>query len=106
MRFYETYTNRRLFNSEWEFSKQPYGAEFSDCTNWQKIDIPHYWLIYNTGNLYETSTGWYKKLFNYEKKDGVRTSIRFEGVYMDSTVLLTVKRPGNGNMATPHSSLI
>lgn len=95
MRFYETYTNRRLFNSEWVFSKQPYGAELSDCTKWQKIDIPHDWLIYDTGNLYETSTGWYKKCFNYEKRAGVRTSIRFEGVYMDSTVFVNGEKAGD-----------
>ena len=47
------------------------------------VDIPHDWLIYNTNDLYETSTGWYRKAFSYQKKEGIRTFIRFDGVYMD-----------------------
>ena len=37
-------------------------------------------------NLYERSTGQYKKEFNYKKICGERAFIRFDGVYMDTVV--------------------
>ena len=87
------YTHRALFCSGWEFFKAPFGSEYSDGFDFTPVDLPHDWLIYNTNNLYETSTGWYRKRFTYEKKPGVRTCIRFDGVYMDSRVYV------NGTLA-------
>lgn len=76
----------KLFCSGWEFSLQPYGSGYSDIYQWEKVDIPHDWLIYDTRDLYKTSTGWYRKSFLCEKNDSILTSLRFEGVYMDCTV--------------------
>ncbi|MGN0666112.1 MAG: glycoside hydrolase family 2 TIM barrel-domain containing protein [Huintestinicola sp.] len=76
---------KRLFCDNWEFSKNPIGTEYSDSLSWQSVDIPHDWLIYNTKDLYETSTGWYRRRY-FHTPDGNRTSLRFEGVYMDSRV--------------------
>lgn len=87
------YTDRALFCSGWDFFKAPFGSEYSDGFDFTPVDLPHDWLIYNTNNLYETSTGWYRKRFTYEKKPGVRTCIRFDGVYMDSRVYV------NGTLA-------
>ena len=75
----------RLFCDNWQFSKQPFGTEYSDAFIWSNIDIPHDWLIYDTKNLYETSTGWYRKTFTHTKTDS-HVSLRFEGVYMDCAV--------------------
>lgn len=75
-----------LFCNGWEFSKNPLGTEYSDSLEWQKVDIPHDWLINDTKNLYETSTGWYRKTFTHNVKEGMHTALRFEGVYMDSKV--------------------
>ena len=94
MNFCDTYNNRRLFCSGWEFFKAPFGSEYSDGFDFRAVDLPHDWLIYNTNNLYETSTGWYRKSFSYEKKPGVRTYIRFDGVYMDSHVYVNGKTAG------------
>ncbi|MCM1054677.1 MAG: DUF4982 domain-containing protein [Bacteroides sp.] len=77
-----------LFCDNWEFSKQPLGTEYSDGFDWKKVDIPHDYLIGNTKNLYETSTGWYRKSFDYHKREGGAVSLRFEGVYMDSEVFV------------------
>ena len=55
---------KKLFCDNWEFSKNPIGTEYSDSLEWKRIDIPHDWLIHDTKNLYETSTGWYRR--NYE----------------------------------------
>ena len=82
----ETYSNRKLFCNDWEFYKAAFGSDYSENFAFKPVDIPHDWLIYNTNDLYETSTGWYRKAFSYQKKEGIRTFIRFDGVYMDSKV--------------------
>ena len=93
MNFCDTYSNRTLFCDNWEFFKAPFGSDYSESFDFKQVDVPHDWLIYDTNNLYETSTGWYRKNFSYTKKDGVRTYIRFDGVYTDSKVYV------NGTLA-------
>ena len=83
-----------LFCNDWEFSKNPIDTEYSDSLDWKRVDIPHDWLIHDTKNLYETSTGWYRKRFNIDKKEGMRTAVRFEGVYMDCKVYVNSKLAG------------
>lgn len=82
----ETHSDRKLFCNDWEFYKAAFGSDYSEDFAFKPVDIPHDWLIYNTNDLYETSTGWYRKAFSYQKKEGIRTFIRFDGVYMDSKV--------------------
>ncbi|MBR4554573.1 MAG: DUF4982 domain-containing protein [Ruminococcus sp.] len=81
-----------LFCDGWEFSLQPIGSEYRDDLEWQRVDIPHDWLIEDTKDLYKTSTGWYRRVFTVPE-DGRRTSLRFEGVYMDCRVYV------NGSLA-------
>ncbi|HOB19481.1 MAG TPA: glycoside hydrolase family 2 TIM barrel-domain containing protein [Candidatus Atribacteria bacterium] len=88
---------KKLFNDNWHFSKQKLhtgleGVSKPD-TVWIPVDLPHDWLIYDTENLYEDSEGWYKKSFTVDRLDRVY-SIRFEGVYMDSTVYVNDKVAG------------
>ena len=78
---------RTLFCSDWEFSKNPPGTDHDKASGWEKVDIPHDWLIYDARALYEDSTGWYRKTFRVNK-DGMRRSLRFEGIYMDSKVYI------------------
>ena len=85
-------STERLFCDNWEFSKNSFGTEYTDALDFKCVDIPHDWLIYNTKNLYETSTGWYRKHLTYEKSEEC-VSLRFEGVYMDSKVYV------NGTLA-------
>ncbi len=81
-----------LLCDNWEFSKNPIDTEYSDNLKWTRVDIPHDWLIYNTKDLYETSTGWYRRTLNIRKNG--RTALRFEGVYMDSKVYVNGKLAG------------
>ena len=74
-----------LLCSGWEFAKCAFGTEYENAKSFAPVDIPHDWLIYNTNDLYETSTGWYRKTLVIPD-DSRRTSIRFEGVYMDSKI--------------------
>ena len=81
---------RRLFNDGWSFQKTKTECMFEEAVNderWERVDIPHDWLIYQTKDLYETSTGWYRKSFFAEDLDKTRI-LRFEGVYMDTTVYI------------------
>ncbi len=86
-------STNRLFCDGWEFSKNPIDTEYKDAADWKSVDIPHDWLIYQVKDLYETSTGWYRRKLDYSKKPGIRTALRFEGVYMDSRVYV------NGELA-------
>lgn len=76
----------------WEFSKNSIDTDYSDELAWESVDIPHDWLIYNTNDLYETSTGWYRRRLYIWGKE--RTALRFEGVYMDSRVYVNGKLAG------------
>ncbi|MCM1525062.1 MAG: DUF4982 domain-containing protein, partial [Ruminococcus sp.] len=84
----------QLFCDKWEFSKNPIGTGYSDGLDWHEVEIPHDYLIYDTHNLYETSTGWYRRRYNCVKDENIRTSLRFEGVYMDSRVYVNGVQAG------------
>lgn len=83
----------RLFCDGWEFSKNSIDTEYDAVSEWTPVDIPHDWLIYQVKDLYQTSTGWYRRKLNCTKRAGMRTALRFEGVYMDSRVYV------NGELA-------
>ncbi|MCL1883125.1 MAG: DUF4982 domain-containing protein [Defluviitaleaceae bacterium] len=77
-----------LFNEDWEFMLE-------GESDWQKIDIPHDWLISDTKNLYKTSVGLYKKSFEYEKLlPGEKLFLHFDGVYQDCTLYVNGKEVG------------
>ena len=84
----------RLFNDNWEFSKQPLHTSLEEMET-RKEDfqpgIPHDWLIYQAQDLYEDGTGWYRKQFSWEKKEGEQVVLRFDGIYMDSTLYVNKK---------------
>ena len=103
-----------LWNDNWYFAKTLPEVTWEEQDKWreklEKVDLPHDWLIYNTLDLYENSIGWYVKEFELEAAfenadkenasctaeeqqagDSVdleenRVILRFDGVYMDSTV--------------------
>jgi len=90
-----------LFNDGWEFTKQALGTKIEDIIHrdelWQPVDIPHDWMIYDTQYFFESCEGWYRKRFdigrtslNERTKEFDRTGykLRFEGIYMDSTIWL------------------
>ena len=105
-----------LFNDNWQFTKIHLESAESDIPDLAKlikdesrtyshVEIPHDWLIWNTNDLYENSIGIYKKTITLTKDDlaletshnsqdlpsepaGLRRYLRFEGVYMDSTVFV------------------
>ncbi len=94
--------SRRLWNDNWYFAKTALGVKWEDRQIWeaqmQPVDLPHDWLIYDTKNLYEDSIGWYRKNFVYDPyKTGNddRVILRFEGVYMDSSIYVNGEHLGD-----------
>ena len=86
---------KTLFNDGWEFTKQPlhttYEAIMEKQKEFEPVGLPHDWLIYQTGNLYEDSTGWYRKRFIWSKQEKELVFLRFDGIYMDSKVYVNGK---------------
>lgn len=82
-----------LFCDGWQFSMCRLGAGYDECRDWKNIDLPHDWLIEDTRDLYKDSTGWYRRRLALPA-DGRRTSLRFEGVYMDCRVYVNGKPAG------------
>lgn len=81
---------KEAFNHFWYFKKQAIEVSLKDALeerhSFEPVTLPHDWLIYDTHNLYETSSGWYIKTFQICLKEDMTYSLDFEGVYMDCTV--------------------
>lgn len=76
----------KLFLDHWSFSWKPLG-EVPEAGDYKPVNLPHDWLIYDTGDLYRTGDGFYRRIFTV--KDGSRRySLCFDGVYMDCAVFL------------------
>ena len=59
-----------LWDDGWSFRKTALGVTYEEALagEFTAVDIPHDWLIYDTHNLYESSTGWYRKSFTLTKE--------------------------------------
>ena len=82
---------KNLFNDNWFFHKEPLETPmetFFSTDDWQAVDVPHDWMIYDSENLYEQAVSCYKKTFSVDNPGADRISLLFEGVYMDNTVFL------------------
>lgn len=107
---------RKLINDGWIFSKYRSGTDYATIRNISgnkqteaveqtdaveqtksvkdspllmspaPVDIPHDWMIYDTGNLYQSSVGVYERTLYLDASRC--NSIYFEGVYMRTTVYL------------------
>ncbi|MDE7178819.1 MAG: DUF4982 domain-containing protein [Lachnospiraceae bacterium] len=89
---------KMLWNGGWSFLKTEPGTSYEQVMGrlqeFQAVDIPHDWLIYDTLNLYEDGTGWYRKNFTYGQDSNKKAFITFEGIYMDSTVYINGAEAG------------
>lgn len=104
---------KRLLNDRWYFGKTLPDVAWEEREKWEAVmspvDLPHDWLIYNTLDLYENSIGWYRRELVLEEAfqdmsaaeatdiingDAGRIMLRFEGVYMDSTLYVNGKKVG------------
>ena len=93
---------RTLFTDGWEFAKLPFGCGRDEALKtgaFSPVRIPHDWLIGQTEDLYETSTGWYRKSFDIQPA-GRHCLIIFDGVYMDTSVYINGVHAGEWKYET------
>lgn len=100
---------KNLFNNGWSFilikdEKLKTLPTFDDArilpleirdelTKWNPVEVPHDWLIYDTLNLYQDGIGFYRKEWNILPEDKEkRFFLRFDGIYMDSTIYINGHR--------------
>lgn len=81
-----------LWNDGWEFCElelNEQNLKIPEEALWERVDIPHDWMIYDTHHLYRDSIGWYRKEFHStEWKPEEEVILRFDGVYMDTSVFI------------------
>lgn len=89
----------KKWNDGWGFLERKLSEEAYQLpceTEWDQVDLPHDWMIYDTHALYRDSCGWYRKEFYIEKQiKEEQILLRFDGVYMDSTVYINKKEAGS-----------
>lgn len=89
---------KRLFNGGWSFWCGEPDLGVSEAgkhlTEFQKVDLPHDWLIADAKNLYRDGCGFYRKIFSMQPKENKRYSLIFEGVYMDTTIWVNEQQAG------------
>ena len=75
-------------NDGWRFAK-------GEPVNFTPVELPHDWLISDTTNLYASGVGWYQRDLDAGfLKEGQRLLLRFDGVYMDSTLYVNGQYAG------------
>ncbi|HSH19779.1 MAG TPA: glycoside hydrolase family 2 TIM barrel-domain containing protein [Draconibacterium sp.] len=97
------------FNSDWHFHLGETPGFFEPAFNdsgWRVLDVPHDWSVEGKfsdenptgppGGYLPTGIGCYRKYFVLpEGTDGKRVKIRFDGVYMNSSVYINGNYLGN-----------
>ena len=89
------------FNDNWTFLRTELDVTFKQVVDkkdkFLPVEIPHDWLIYDSQNLYRDGCGWYRKEFILTEppESGECLILRFEGVYMDSTLYVNDKKIGD-----------
>lgn len=89
------------FYDNWTFLRTELNVAFSQIQERREsflpVELPHDWLIYDAKNLYRDGCGWYRKIYVAEEAPSVgeRLILRFEGVYMDSTLYVNGKVIGD-----------
>lgn len=80
----------RLWNDGWSFWLDgDCGEALPDQgVQWQPVELPHDWLIWDVRHLYQDGTGWYRKTFPAAPQEGRRYGLYFEGVYMDCALFV------------------
>ncbi len=85
-------TERTLFCNGWSFREAPLGTAYEDAVSgdFTPVEIPHDYMIYDVNGLYRDGEGWYRRTLSLVEVKGTYI-LRFEGVYMNSTVFVNGK---------------
>lgn len=89
---------KKLFNGGWSFWCGEPDSDVEEAgkhlAEFQKVDLPHDWLIADAKNLYRDGCGYYRKIFSMQPKENKRYSLIFEGVYMDTAIWVNGQQAG------------
>lgn len=87
------------FNDSWQFS-------LGEADKMRPVALPHDWLIDDPKNWYQSNVGWYQRQLDASfLMPGQRAYLRFDGVYMNSTLYVNSRKVGewkNGFTAFEH----
>lgn len=89
------------FYDGWTFQRTELDVTLEQMDGWEggfvPVELPHDWLIYDVNNLYQDGCGWYRKELFLEEESAVgeRLILRFEGIYMDSTLYVNGRKCGD-----------
>jgi beta-galactosidase len=109
---------QQLFDSSWKFFKGDVtdgSRPDTDDADWRIVELPHDWSIEDLPNQSDSvigpfakasigrtatgytvgGTGWYRKHFISDGTKGKKTTIYFDGVYMNSDVWINGHHLGN-----------
>lgn len=78
-------------NDGWLFAKLPNGSTLCDArkADFQPVDLPHDWLIWQAEDLYESADAWYIRTLDIRDcADDMERILYFDGVYMDCDVII------------------
>ena len=96
------HTNRKSFNSGWQFkldSTQAYSDPLYNDASWRTLNLPHDWSVEGTfskdapagtgGGALPGGIGWYRKTFSLPASEkGKQVFIQFDGAYRNSEVFV------------------
>ncbi len=89
---------KKLFNGGWSFWCGEPDSDVAQArkhlAEFQKVELPHDWLIADAKNLYRDGYGYYRKSFSMLPQEEKRYSLIFEGVYMDTTIWVNGQQAG------------
>lgn len=93
------------FNNDWRFHLGDDSVLGNEAIDWSPVTLPHDWSVNypldennatgGGGGFAVTGIGWYQKTFDVPQEIlDKKVELRFDGVYMDSTVYLNGERIG------------
>ena len=54
---------KQLFNNDWFFHREPLETTidtFFNTKDWEPVDIPHDWMIYDSKDLFHCTYTWFR----------------------------------------------
>lgn len=93
-----------LYIDGWQFLKTGLDTDINTINEYRgrfvPVNLPHDWLIADAENFYANSIGWYRKELKVSDIEhsalsfhvGERLYLRFDGVYMDSTLYINGRK--------------
>ena len=76
-----------MLDKNWSFAKTALDAKPGE-NDWQTVNVPHDWAIFDPKTFYKSAMGWYRLDFEIQELDSSCYYLDFDGIYMDSQIYL------------------